>query len=68
MKIGAEADGLMLAPRFGVPIMHGGLIARSRDAARVGLLFTPSYGVVSKEKLVSDAFITSIKRPKRFMR
>ena len=68
MKIGAEADGLMLAPRFGVPIMHGGLIARSRDAARVGLLFTPSYGVVSKEKLVSDAFITSIKRPTSFMR
>ena len=64
MKIGAESDGLMLAPRFGVPIMHGGLIARPRDAARVGLLFTPSYKKVNEKRVISDRFISNIKNSK----
>jgi len=39
-KMGAEADASLLAPRFGVPITHGGLLATHRDVARFGLLHT----------------------------
>jgi len=56
-KMGAEADAALMAPRYGVPIAHGGLLAPLRDVARFGLLFTPSYKVVSDEKIVSDRFI-----------
>ncbi|MBT5074735.1 MAG: serine hydrolase [Kordiimonadaceae bacterium] len=60
-KIGAESDGSFLAPRYGVPITHGGLLARPRDVARFGLLFTPSYKTVSDEKIISDRYINLIK-------
>ena len=56
-KIGTESDAAILAPRFGVPLFAGGLLARPRDVARFGLLFTPSYGVVSKERIVSEAHV-----------
>lgn len=59
-RIGAESDAAMLAPRFGVPNTHGGLMARLRDLARFGLLFTPSYRVVSDEKIISERFIELI--------
>ena len=59
-RIGAESDAAMLAPRFGVPNVHGGLMARIRDVARFGLLFTPSYMVVSDEKIMSDRYIRLI--------
>jgi len=55
--IGAEADASMLAPRFGVPVTDGGLLARLRDVARFGLLFTPSYQKVSARKIVSDRYL-----------
>ena len=49
MKIGAEADGLMLAPRNWCAYYAWRFnCIRPRDAARVGLLFTPSYKKVSK--------------------
>ena len=60
MKIGAEADGLMIAPRNGIPVIHGGLMIRPRDAARFGLLFTPSYKKVASSRLVSESFIERI--------
>lgn len=59
-KIGAEADGAFLAPRFGVPNPSGGFMSRMRDLARFGLLFTPSYGVVSDEKIISDRYLQTI--------
>lgn len=59
-RIGAESDAAMLAPRFGVPNTHGGLMARLRDLARFGLLFTPSYRVVSDEKIISDRYLDLI--------
>jgi CubicO group peptidase (beta-lactamase class C family) len=59
-KIGAEGDAAILAPRFGVPNTHGGLLARLRDVARFGLLFTPSYRKVSSEKIVSDRYVDRI--------
>lgn len=55
--IGAEADASYIAPRYGIPVAHGGFMARMRDLARFGLLFTPSYTVVSDRKIISDAHI-----------
>jgi CubicO group peptidase (beta-lactamase class C family) len=60
-KIGAEADGSYIAPRYGIPVTHGGFVSRMRDLARFGLLFTPSYGVVSSEKIISDSHIDLIR-------
>jgi CubicO group peptidase (beta-lactamase class C family) len=59
-RIGAESDASFLAPRYGVPNTHGGLLARVRDVARFGLLFTPSYRVVSDEKIISDRYLDLI--------
>ena len=53
-KIGAESDASFLAYRYGIPLTHGGFLSNMRDMARFGLLFTPSYSVVSDEKIVSD--------------
>jgi|TARA_B100000315_G_scaffold56297_1_gene50592 CubicO group peptidase (beta-lactamase class C family) len=60
-RMGAESDASFLAPRFGVPITHGGLLARLRDVARFGLLHTPSYNVVSDKKILSDRYVDLIK-------
>ncbi len=57
VHIGAEADASYIAPRYGVAVTHGGFVARMRDMARFGLLFTPSYGVVSDNRIISDAHI-----------
>ena len=60
-RMGAEADALILAPRYGVPNTHGGLMAKLRDVARFGLLYTPSHTIVSDEKIVSDRYIELIR-------
>ena len=59
-KIGAESDAAFFAPRFGVPVMHGGLLATPRDLARFGLLFTPSHNVVSDKPIFSDEYINKL--------
>ena len=59
-NIGAEGDASMLAPRYGVPVTDGGLLARLRDVARFGLLFTPSYSVVTSRKIISDRHLNLI--------
>ena len=58
--IGAEADASFLAPRNGIAITHGGFMAKMRDMIRFGLLFTPSYNVVSDKKIISDSHIDLI--------
>ena len=60
-RIGAENDAAFLAPRYGVPLFAGGFLGRLRDMARFGLLFTPSYGVVSDRKIISDAHVELLK-------
>jgi len=60
-RMGAESDASLLAPRFGVPNTHGGLMARLRDVARFVLLFTPSYKLVTAEKIVSDRYLDMIR-------
>ena len=56
-QIGAEGDAAILAPRYGVPMFAGGLLARLRDVARFGLLFTPSYSVVADRRIISEEHI-----------
>lgn len=62
-RIGAESDASYLAPRNGVPLAHGGFMARMRDMARFGLLFTPSYAVVADKKLLPETLFDSIGLP-----
>ncbi len=59
-NIGAEGDASILAPRYGVPVTDGGLLARLRDVARFGLLFTPSYSEVASRKIISDRYLNLI--------
>lgn len=59
-QMGAEADGLLWASRYGIPLTSGGLMARLRDVARFGLLFTPSHGVVAERQLIPPAYLQTI--------
>jgi CubicO group peptidase (beta-lactamase class C family) len=61
--IGAEADASFVAYRYGIPLTHGGFLSNLRDLARFGLLFTPSYPVVSDKKIISDAHIKFLLAP-----
>ncbi len=60
-QIGAESDAAFLAPRYGVPMFAGGFLGRIRDMARFGLLFTPSYSVVTDRKIISNKHIEMLK-------
>lgn len=60
-RIGAESDAAFLAPRYGVPLFAGGFLGRIRDVARFGLLFTPSYRVVSERRIISESHIEVLK-------
>ena len=60
-RIGAEGEAAVLAPRFGVPMFAGGFLGRPSDLARFGLLFTPSWKVVSDEKIISDEHLEFLK-------
>ena len=60
-NIGAEGDAALLAPRYGVPNTHGGLLAQLRDVARFGLLYTPSYHKVTDHKIISDRIVGLIR-------
>jgi len=60
-RIGAESDASYIAPRYGIALTHGGFVSRMRDLARFGLLFTPSYTVVSDEQIISDEHIDFIR-------
>ncbi len=56
-RAGMENDAAYVAPRFGVPHWDGGFFARMRDMVRFGILFTPSYHVVSHERIISEAYV-----------
>ena len=59
--LGAEADASFIAYRYGIPLTHGGFMARPRDLARFGLLFTPSRDVVSSRRVISDRHIETLR-------
>jgi hypothetical protein len=60
-KIGAESHASLLASSHGIGNTHGGLISTLRDVARFGLLFSPSYKTVSRDKLISDRVLELIR-------
>lgn len=60
-RLGAEADASFIAYRYGIPLTHGGFLAKPRDLARFGLLFTPSYRVVSPRKIIPDRHIEMLR-------
>lgn len=53
-NIGAENDAGFVAYRYGISMSHGGFHSKMRDLARFGLLYTPSYPVVSDKKIITD--------------
>jgi CubicO group peptidase (beta-lactamase class C family) len=55
--IGAEHDAAYIAYRYGIPLTHGGFLATMRDFARFGLLFTPSWSIVSDRRIISDRYL-----------
>ena len=55
--IGAESNASYIAPVKGIPVTHGGFMARLRDVARLGLLFTPSAGVVTDREIISEEHV-----------
>ncbi|MEM7278641.1 MAG: serine hydrolase, partial [Pseudomonadota bacterium] len=67
--IGAEADAGLIAYRYGISLSHGGFFSNMRDLARFGLLYTPSYQVISDKKIISDehiAFMNEAGRPELY--
>jgi CubicO group peptidase (beta-lactamase class C family) len=70
-RIGAESGAMISSSRCGAVAHHGGMITRLRDLARFGLLFTPSWQVVSGERIVSERQLHEIVhggRPEIFSR
>jgi CubicO group peptidase (beta-lactamase class C family) len=59
-RIGAEGDALITVSTDGVLAIHGGISARLRDVARFGLLFTPSWNVVTDTPIVSERHLHEI--------
>jgi CubicO group peptidase (beta-lactamase class C family) len=59
-RIGAESDALISSSRCGAVAHHGGMVTRLRDLARFGLLFTPSWRVVSDAPIVSERHLRQI--------
>jgi CubicO group peptidase (beta-lactamase class C family) len=60
MKLGAEGDASFFAGRNGVALSTGGFLAKARDMARFGMLFTPSWQQLSDEPIISDKYLSSI--------
>lgn len=60
-KIGAEGDALIRISDFGAP-HNSSINSTLRDLGRYGLLFTPSWNVVAKEKVISDAYLKKIQK------
>lgn len=63
-RMGAESDGLIVAPKNGVPIASGGISSTLRDMARFGLLFTPA-GRNGLDPVVSAAYLDNIQHKGR---
>ena len=61
-KAGMEGDGTLGLSPSGEPMAFGIFSCRLRDFARFGMLFTPSWNVVSKEPIVSDDYFLKVKK------
>jgi len=68
-KIGAEGDGYYVVSTAGEPLTFGLFSSTLRDFARFGMIFTPSWRVVSDDQIVSDEMLARIQangRPEAF--
>ncbi len=60
--LGAESDGYFGLSPEGFVVASATMNSSLRDLARFGLLFTPSWGTVSRSKIISDAMIAKIQK------
>ena len=58
---GMEGDGVLGLTVSGEPSSPGAFAARLRDLARFGMLFTPSWNVVAKKRVVSEQYFAKAK-------
>ena len=59
-KAGMEGDGLLTLSPGGEPSIQGLFGSRLRDFARYGMLYTPSWNIVSEEQVVSDDYFEKV--------
>lgn len=59
-KIGAEGDGYYAIGGSGEPLTFGFFSSTLRDFARFGMTFTPSWNVVSEERIITDTILERI--------
>ena len=59
-KVGMEGDALLALSPSGEPSIHGLFGSRLRDMARYGMLFTPSWKVVAKKRVVSETYLPKV--------
>ena len=60
-QAGMEGDGILGLTVSGEPSSPGAFAARLRDLARFGILFTPSWNVVAKKRVVSEKYFAKVK-------
>ncbi len=60
-KIGAESDAMMMMSPYGA-LHNSSINSTLRDLGRYGLLFTPSWRTVSRQQVISDAYLRKIQR------
>ena len=59
-KAGMEGDALLALSPSGEPSIHGLFASRQRDMARYGMLFTSSWNLVAKERVVSKDYLSKV--------
>ena len=59
-KIGAQADAYVTITPDGYPMTFGFTSSTLRDFGRFGMIFTPSWNKISKERIVSDRLLKRI--------
>jgi len=58
--VGMEGDGELAISPAGESLNGGIFASRLRDFARFGLLFTPSYKVLTEQKIVDDKYFEKV--------
>lgn len=59
-KTGMEGDALLTLSPSGEPSIQGLFGSRLRDMARFGVLFTSSWNLVAKERVVSENYLSKV--------
>ena len=59
-KAGMEGDAVLALSPSGEPSIHGLFGSRLRDLARYGMLYTPSWNVIAKERVVSKNYLSKV--------